>query len=247
MRGGETESPPDGGSTTLMGLNALLAPLCDGGANHEKKKSRRLRGGMVSLDAETIASVRAAALALAEAPTDDSRVSPGEGQRCHAYARRAALELLNALPDEIDENDESIDELEGDAGTLGFLWNCSRACRSVLETSSSSGDRSVPPSLVKAIDAAVVGISVDDVESHKAFSDKYKLPFTILADSDNKTASDYGVLRYYKLLKLASRQSFLVDPDGKIAKHYDDVDPDKHTNEVLEDIKTLSETWESTL
>jgi peroxiredoxin Q/BCP len=99
----------------------------------------------------------------------------------------------------------------------------------------------------KAIDAAVVGISVDDVESHKAFSDKYKLPFTILADSDNKTASDYGVLRDYKLLKLASRQSFLVDPDGKIAKHYDDVDPDKHTNEVLEDIKTLSETWESTL
>ena len=72
---------------------------------------------MVSLDAETIASGRAAALALAEAPTDDSRVSPGEGQRCRAYARRAAWELLNALPDEIDENDESIDELEGDAGT----------------------------------------------------------------------------------------------------------------------------------
>ena len=158
MRGGETESPPDGGSTTLMGLNALLAPLCDGGANHENKKLGRLRGGMVSLDAETIASVRAAALALAEAPTDDSRVSPGEGQRCHAYARRAAWELLNALPDEIDENDESIDELEGDAGTLGFLWNCSRACRSVLETSSSSGDRSVPPSLVKAMDAAAASL-----------------------------------------------------------------------------------------
>jgi len=93
----------------------------------------------------------------------------------------------------------------------------------------------------KAIGAAVVGISVDDVESHKEFSDKYKLPFTILADEDGKTAKTYGVLRDYKLLKLASRQSFLVDPEGKIAKHYDDVDPDEHTDDVLADIKALME------
>ena len=99
----------------------------------------------------------------------------------------------------------------------------------------------------KAIDAAVVGISVDDVESHKKFSDKYKLPFTLLADSDNTTATAYGVLKDYKLLKLASRQSFLIDPEGKIAKHYGDVDPDTHTEEVLADIKTLSEVWQSTL
>ena len=89
----------------------------------------------------------------------------------------------------------------------------------------------------RAIGAAVVGISVDDVESHKAFSDKYKLPFTILADEDSNTARDYGVLRDYKLVKLASRQSFLISPEGKIAKHYDDVDPDTHTDQVLADIK----------
>jgi len=88
---------------------------------------------------------------------------------------------------------------------------------------------------------------VDDVESHKEFSDKYKLPFTLLADEDHQTAEAYGVLKDYKLIKLASRQSFLVDPEGVIAKHYDDVDPDKHTDEVLADIKTLSETWKSTL
>lgn len=91
----------------------------------------------------------------------------------------------------------------------------------------------------KAIGAAVVGISVDDVESHKEFSDKYKLPFTILADPDHETANAYGVLRDYKLIKIASRQSFLIDPEGKIAKHYDDVDPDKHTAQVLADIKAL--------
>ena len=98
----------------------------------------------------------------------------------------------------------------------------------------------------KAIGAAVVGISVDDVESHKEFSDKYKLPFTILADEDGQTARAYGVLRDYKLVKLASRQSFLVSPEGEIAKHYDDVDPDTHTDEVLADIKALMGNKEST-
>jgi peroxiredoxin Q/BCP len=90
----------------------------------------------------------------------------------------------------------------------------------------------------KAIGAAVVGISVDDVDSHKEFSEKYKLPFTLLADEGGETAKSYGVLRDYKLLTLASRQSFLINPDGIIVKHYEDVDPDEHTNEVLTDIKT---------
>ena len=54
-----------------------------------------------------------------------------------------------------------------------------------------------------------------------------------------KPPAAYGVLKDYKLMKLASRQSFLVDPEGKIAKHYADVDPDTHTDEVLADIKTL--------
>ena len=91
----------------------------------------------------------------------------------------------------------------------------------------------------RAIGASVLGISVDDVESHREFSDKYKLPFTLLADVGGTTARDYGVLRDYKLIKIASRQSFLVNPEGKIAKHYEDVDPDTHTQEVLSDIKAL--------
>jgi len=91
----------------------------------------------------------------------------------------------------------------------------------------------------KAIGAAVVGVSVDDVESHKEFSDKYKLPFTLLADEDHAMATAYGVLKDYKLVKIASRQSFLVDPDGKITKHYAKVDPDTHTEEVLADIEAF--------
>jgi thioredoxin-dependent peroxiredoxin len=91
----------------------------------------------------------------------------------------------------------------------------------------------------KAIGAAVVGISVDDVNSHKEFSTKYKLPFTILADVEGKTAAAYGVLTDYKLMKIASRQSFLVNPKGVIVKHYDTVDPDTHTEQVLADLQAL--------
>ena len=91
----------------------------------------------------------------------------------------------------------------------------------------------------KAIGAEVIGISGDDGESHKAFADKYKLPFTLLADEGGETSKAYGVLRDYKLLKLASRQSFLVNPEGVIAKHYEDVDPDTHTQEVLADLESM--------
>jgi len=91
----------------------------------------------------------------------------------------------------------------------------------------------------RAIGAEVVGISLDDVDSHKEFSDKYKLPFVILADEGGAVADSYGVLRDYKLIKIAGRQSFLVNPDGVIAKHYEDVDPDTHTQEVLSDLETM--------
>jgi len=91
----------------------------------------------------------------------------------------------------------------------------------------------------KAIGASVVGISVDDVDSHKEFSDKYKLPFVILADESGETAEAYGVLRDWKLTKIASRQSFLVNPEGVIVKHYEDVDPDTHTQDVLADLEAM--------
>ena len=91
----------------------------------------------------------------------------------------------------------------------------------------------------EAIGANVVGISVDDVDSHKEFSDKYKLPFTLLADENTEVSKSYGVLRDYKLMKIASRQSFIINPDGLVAKHYEKVDPDTHTEQVLADIKTL--------
>jgi len=97
----------------------------------------------------------------------------------------------------------------------------------------------------RAIGADVVGISLDDVASHKEFSDKYRLPFTILADDDGETASAYGVLRDMKVFKVARRESFLINPEGLLVKHYSKVDPDTHTQEVLADIQQLSGQSES--
>lgn len=88
--------------------------------------------------------------------------------------------------------------------------------------------------------AVIVGVSVDDVESHKKFSEKHGLPFPILADSSKETAKKYGVLKsYLGKLELAKRDTFLIDPQGRIVKHYPDVDPKGHSQVVLKDIKEL--------
>ena len=89
--------------------------------------------------------------------------------------------------------------------------------------------------------AVIVGISVDDVDSHKKFESKHSLPFTLLADPTKETTRAYGVLkRYMGLAELAKRETFLVDPNGRIARIYRDVDPKGHSQAVLADIKALT-------
>jgi peroxiredoxin Q/BCP len=88
--------------------------------------------------------------------------------------------------------------------------------------------------------AVILGISVDDVASHKAFAEKHGLPFTILADSDKAVTRQYGVLKTYMgVMEMARRDTFIIDPQGRIAKHYESVDPDGHSQAVLGDIKAL--------
>jgi peroxiredoxin Q/BCP len=91
----------------------------------------------------------------------------------------------------------------------------------------------------RALGANVIGVSVDDVASHKAFADKHRLPFILLADPAGEMAGAYGVLRDWKLLQIAARESFIVNPNGVIVKHYEDVDPDTHTDEVLAELERL--------
>ena len=87
--------------------------------------------------------------------------------------------------------------------------------------------------------AVIVGVSVDDVESHKKFAEKHGLPFTLLADADKTVAKQYGVLRNFGVMEVARRDTFLIDPQGRVAKHYESVDPEQNSKVVLEDIKVL--------
>jgi thioredoxin-dependent peroxiredoxin len=88
--------------------------------------------------------------------------------------------------------------------------------------------------------AVIVGISVDDVASHKKFEQDHGLPFTLLADPTKETAKTYGVLKKIMgVLEAAQRDTFLIDPNGKIVKHYVNVDPKGHSQIVLSDIKEL--------
>jgi peroxiredoxin Q/BCP len=91
------------------------------------------------------------------------------------------------------------------------------------------------------INAVIVGISIDNVESHKKFEGKHSLPFTLLADPSKETAKAYGVLKKFVLImEMAKRETFLVDPNGRIAKIYRDVDPKIHAQAVLGDIKAMT-------
>lgn len=87
--------------------------------------------------------------------------------------------------------------------------------------------------------AEVVGVSVDNADSHKKFAEKYSVPFPLLADEGGKVAKLYGSLTSMGPLKFATRNTFIINPQGKIAKVYHDVKPEKHSAEVIADIKAL--------
>lgn len=89
-------------------------------------------------------------------------------------------------------------------------------------------------------EAVVLGISPDSVKSHKKFAEKYSLPFTLLADSEKEVVSLYDVWGKKKFMGReydgVFRTSFLINPEGDIAKVYENVRPEAHAAEVLEDI-----------
>jgi len=90
------------------------------------------------------------------------------------------------------------------------------------------------------LNAQVVGISVDDSYSHAAFAEKYHLPFPLLADNKGLVADRYGALMNLTVIKLASRYTFLIDPQGNLAKIYLNVETSRHSREVIADLKNLT-------
>ena len=79
----------------------------------------------------------------------------------------------------------------------------------------------------------VLGVSDDSADSHKRFCTKEGLNFKLLADPDHKVSSTYGSLTNLGLVKFASRHTFIINPEGKVAKVFTEVNPNKHSEEVL--------------
>jgi len=89
-------------------------------------------------------------------------------------------------------------------------------------------------------DIVVLGVSTDDLESHRAFSQKYSLPFPIIADPGKEIVQRYGVWRkktaHGKEYMGTVRTTFLIDPAGLIAHIYENVVPERHAELLLSDI-----------
>jgi peroxiredoxin Q/BCP len=87
--------------------------------------------------------------------------------------------------------------------------------------------------------AVVLGVSGDSVNSHKQFCAKESLNFKLLADTGHRVMDAYGSLTNLALVKFAARHTFVIDPNGKIARVYTSVDPAKHSEEVLAELDIL--------
>ena len=83
------------------------------------------------------------------------------------------------------------------------------------------------------MNAVILGVSVDSAESHKSFCAKEGLNFKLLSDSDAKVSAEYGSLMEYNGAKLSARNTFLINPEGKIAQVFVGVKPSEHSEEVL--------------
>lgn len=97
---------------------------------------------------------------------------------------------------------------------------------------------------LKALNVQVLGVSADTCGSHKKFAEKYKLNFPLLADTKKEVINAYGVLKeksmFGKKYMGISRESFLIDTEGIVRKHYEKVVPAKHPEEVMTDVKSLN-------
>ena len=78
--------------------------------------------------------------------------------------------------------------------------------------------------------AVIVGVSVDSTDSHKSFCEQEKLSFKLLADTEKQVSAQYGSLRE---TGVAIRNTFIVNPQGRIAKVFLNVQPTPHSSEVL--------------
>jgi peroxiredoxin Q/BCP len=90
--------------------------------------------------------------------------------------------------------------------------------------------------------AVILGVSVDKVDSKEAFAKEHSLPFPVLSDANTEVTKAYGSLTSYpqfKLFDIARRDTFIIDPQGRIARRFDNVNPKGHSDMVLAELAKL--------
>ncbi len=107
-------------------------------------------------------------------------------------------------------------------------------------TKEACGFRDMYPAYTEA-GAVILGVSPDDVKSHVKFKQKYNLPFTLLADPEHRVIEQYGAWGLKKLLGReymgVLRTTYVIDEEGRIAKVFSSVKPDRHNEEVFSVLK----------
>ena len=88
---------------------------------------------------------------------------------------------------------------------------------------------------IQGLGAEILGVSVDDSGSHQKFTEKYNLPFQLVADTDRKITKEYGA--YNDKSGMAKRWTFIIDEEGKIMKIFDTVKPQDHPLEIIDSLK----------
>lgn len=89
---------------------------------------------------------------------------------------------------------------------------------------------------IQDLGAEILGVSVDDTGSHQKFTEKYNLPFQLIADTDRNITKEYGV--YNEKSGMAKRWTFIIDEQGKITKIFDTVKPQDHPQEIIDSLKS---------
>jgi len=90
--------------------------------------------------------------------------------------------------------------------------------------------------------AVILGVSVDQVDSKEAFAKEHSLPFPVLSDASTETTKAYGSLTSYpqfKMFNIARRDTFIIDPEGRVAKRFDNVNPNGHSKMLLAELAAL--------
>jgi thioredoxin-dependent peroxiredoxin len=91
----------------------------------------------------------------------------------------------------------------------------------------------------EADNAVIIGVSVDSTDSHKGFCATQGLTFKLLSDTDKKVVAEYGSTADHSGVTMAARNTFLIDPNGKIVKLWTGVKPAQHSSEVLAELDTV--------